>query len=80
MDWKSALLSIDTVIEMRSLDPAHRPLRAYVDGQDFGIVTRLRARISRAAAAEVIFNATHDMAEKIAAIQFRGTGITDEPT
>lgn len=80
VDWKSALLSIDTVIEMQSLDPVHRPLRAYVDGQDFGIVTRLRARISRAAAAEVIFNATHDMAEKIAAIQFRGTGITDEPT
>ena len=80
VDWKSALLSIDSHIEMRSLDPVHRPLRAFVDGQDFGTVTRLRARISRAAAAELIFNATHDMAEKIAAIQFRGTGIADEQT
>jgi NAD kinase len=78
VDWKSALLSIDTTIEMRSLDPIHRPLRAYVDGQDFGTVVRMKARISRAAAAEIVFNATHDMAEKIAAIQFRGTGIVDD--
>ena len=78
VDWKSALLSIDTSIEMVSLDPVHRPLRAYVDGLDFGTVVRMRARISRAAAAEIVFNAAHDMAEKIAAIQFRGTGIADE--
>ncbi len=78
VDWKSALLTTDSTVEMHSLDPEHRPLRAYVDGQDYGPVTRLRARISRAAAAEVIFNAKHDMAEKIAAIQFRGTGFSEE--
>lgn len=78
VDWKSALLTMDSVVEMRSQDPVHRPVRAYVDGQDYGIVSRLRARISRAAAAEVIFNANHDMAEKIAALQFRGTRLADE--
>lgn len=80
VDWKSALLTMDSVVEIRSQDPGHRPVRAYVDGQDYGIVRRLTARISRAAAAEVIFNANHDMAEKIAALQFRGTRIADEPT
>lgn len=78
VDWKSALLTMDSVVELRCMDPEHRPIRAYVDGQDYGIVTRMRARISRAAAAEVVFNARHDMAEKIAALQFRGTGIAEE--
>lgn len=78
VDWKSALMTMDSVVEMRCLAPERRPIRAYVDGQDYGLITRLRARISRAAAAEVIFNANHDMAEKIAALQFRGTGIEDE--
>ena len=78
IDWKSALLSTDSQIEIRSLDPEKRPIRAYVDGTDQGIVRALRARISRAAAAELVFNANHDMAEKIAAIQFRGTGLTQE--
>ncbi len=75
VDWKSALLSTDTLVEIKCLDPVNRPIRAYVDGLDQGIVHRLRARISRAAAAELVFNAHHDMAEKIAAIQFRGNGL-----
>ena len=33
-------------------------------------VVALRARLSRAAAAELVFCASHDMADKIAAIQF----------
>ncbi len=70
-DWKSALLSNDSTVEIRNLDPVNRPVRAFVDGHDHGVVLALRARISRAAAAELVFNSTHDMAEKIAAIQFR---------
>jgi hypothetical protein len=35
-----------------------------------GEVVAIRARISRAAAAELAFCASHDMADKIAAIQF----------
>lgn len=74
IDWKSALLSTDSQVEIRSLDIDKRPIRAFIDGIDHGPVRALRARISRAAAAEMVFNANHDMAEKIAAIQFRGSG------
>ncbi|MCB1276396.1 NAD(+)/NADH kinase [Prosthecobacter sp.] len=68
--WRSALLSPDTTVTIRSLDPKRRPLQAYVDGLSMGRVVALHARLSRAAAAELVFCASHDMAEKIAAIQF----------
>ncbi len=68
--WRSALLSTDSTVEIRSLEPDRRPVQAYVDGLSMGPVVALRARISRAAAAELVFCADHDMAEKIAAIQF----------
>ncbi len=72
--WKSALLSTDTTIEVRSLDPQKRPITAFVDGKAHGKVVAFRARISRAAAVELAFRSNHDMAEKIAAIQFNGNG------
>lgn len=68
--WRSALLSPDTTVEIRNIDPKHRPVQAYVDGLSMGRVVALHARMSRAAAAELVFCASHDMAEKIAAIQF----------
>jgi NAD+ kinase len=68
--WKSALLSTDSTVEIRCLDPKKRPVRAYVDGSSMNEVHSLRARISRAAAVELVFSARHDMAEKIAEIQF----------
>lgn len=68
--WRSALLSIDTTVEIRNLSPENRPVEAFVDGHSMGEVVTLRARISRAAAAEIVFCASHDMADKIAAIQF----------
>jgi NAD+ kinase len=68
--WRSALLSPDTTVEIRSLDPKNRPVQAFVDGLSMGRVVALHARLSRAAAAELVFCASHDMAEKIAAIQF----------
>lgn len=73
-DWKSALLSTDSTVELVNLDPTNRPMRAFIDGHDQGEVLRMKARISRAAAAELVFNANRDMAEKIAAIQFRSAG------
>ena len=69
-NWKSALLSVDSSVEIHCLDPKKRPVRAFVDGQARGEVRRLRARISRAAAVELVFSTRHDMAEKIAEIQF----------
>jgi NAD+ kinase len=74
IDWRSALLSIDATVEIATLDPARRPIRAYVDGHDHGPVRSMRATISRAAAVELVFDANHDMAEKIAEIQFRHAG------
>lgn len=68
--WRSALLSPDTTVEIRCLEPRSRPVQAYVDGESMGRVVTLRARLSRAAAAELVFCASHDMAEKIAQIQF----------
>lgn len=71
-NWKSALLSPDATVEIRSLSNVARPVEAYVDGISRGPVVALRARLSRAAATELVFCASHDMAEKIAAIQFHG--------
>lgn len=68
--WRSALLSVDTTIEIRSLSPDHRPVEAFVDGLSLGEAVVFRARLSRAASAEIAFCASHDMADKIAAIQF----------
>ena len=68
--WRSALLSVDTTVEIRSLSPEHRPVEAFVDGLSLGEVVTFRARLSRAASAEIAFCASHDMADKIAAIQF----------
>lgn len=72
--WRSALLSVDSTVEISSLATERRPVEAFVDGQSLGEAVRMTARISRAAAAEVAFCASHDMAEKIAAIQFHGSG------
>lgn len=71
--WRSALLSTDSTVEIRNLSPDHRPVEAFVDGHSMGEVLALRARISRAAAVELAFCASHDMADKIAAIQFQNT-------
>ncbi len=71
--WRSALLSIDANVEMRAIDPGRRPVKAFVDGESHGLVHSIKARIARAASAELVFCADHDMAEKIAHIQFHGT-------
>jgi Predicted sugar kinase len=68
--WKSAVLPLDAEVEFCSLDPSVRPLRGFVDGVDQGTMVRLRARMSRIAAAELAFLPNHDMAEKLAQIQF----------
>lgn len=68
--WRSALLSVDTTVEIRCLNPEHRPVQAFVDGLSLGEVVTFRARLSRAASAELAFCSSRDMADKIAAIQF----------
>ena len=68
--WKSAHISHDARVTMTNLAPEKRPLRAFVDGIPQGLVSALKARISRIAAVELAFLPHHDMAEKIAQIQF----------
>ncbi len=69
-NWKSALLSYDAQIQFVNLHPEKRPLRAFIDGISQGEVVSMKARISRIAAAELAFLPDHDMAEKIAQIQY----------
>jgi NAD kinase len=68
--WKSALLSMNAEVEITSLDCDKRPLRGFVYGAPMGEVRALRARVSRIASVELAFCTDHDMADKIASIQF----------
>ena len=68
--WKSALLSEDVLIEVRNLDPDKRPINGYLHGTSHGEVLAMRGRLSGVAAVELAFVRDHDMAEKIATIQF----------
>lgn len=69
-NWKSVLLSLDSQVEFHALNPEKRPLNGYVSGTLLGEVHLMRIRVSRIAAAELAFLPQHDMAEKIAEIQF----------
>jgi NAD kinase len=68
--WKSALLAPDSVVSIRTLGGEKRPIGAYVDGRDLGRAVSFHARQSRIATVELVFSSSHDMAEKIARIQF----------
>ena len=68
--FKSALLSYDSQVEITSLDTSKRPLNGMMSGITYRNVKAMRARISRIAAVELSFSPTHDMAEKIAQLQF----------
>jgi NAD kinase len=69
-NWKSALLSLDSRVEIRSLDTNKRPLEGYIYGEPVGEVVALSARVSRIAAVELAFCPSHDITEKISQIQF----------
>jgi NAD+ kinase len=64
--WKSAPLSFDSTVEIESLDLAKRPIRAFIDGQDRGVVCGMRVRPSRVASVELAFAPHRDMAAKLA--------------
>jgi NAD kinase len=68
--WKSALLAPDSTVSLQSLGGEKRPLVAFVDGRSLGPSVGFCARLSRIATVEMVFAAHHDMAEKIARIQF----------
>lgn len=72
--WKSALLAPEANVTLRSTGGEKRPLMAFVGGRPLGSegsdVITFHARQSRIATVEVVFEAQHDMAEKISMIQF----------
>ncbi len=68
--WKQAVLSLESTVEMTTLDPDKRPLHGYVDGVPQGDVGSMSARVSKTAAVELAFDPEHDAAEKLASIQF----------
>lgn len=68
--WKSALLAPEANIILRSVGGEKRPLAAYVGGRPLGPAVTFHARQSRIATTEVVFAGQHDMAEKIANMQF----------
>ncbi len=69
-NWKAALLGTEQEVVLRGLDGKKRALVGYADGVELGVVSTLRARVSRSAAVELAFLPSHDMAEKIAQVQF----------
>jgi len=74
INWKAAMLSLDSRVEVLNLDPDKRPLNGYVHGDYVGPVLGMRARPSRIAAVELAFCPEHDITEKIAMIQFPTKG------
>jgi nicotinate (nicotinamide) nucleotide adenylyltransferase len=70
LSWKSALLAPEATIELRNLDKVKRPINAVVDGRSLGPVDLFRVRLSRTATVELGFLPSHDIAEKIADLQF----------
>ncbi len=68
--WRPVVLPLETVVELRSVDPEKRPLHGFVDGHAHGNVRWLRARMSNIAAAELAFSPGHDPVAKLSKIQF----------
>jgi NAD kinase len=73
--FKSALLSWETTVTLRSIGGAKRPLNGYVGGRPLGQVVSFHARPSRTATVELVFAAQRDMAEKISMIQFASSPV-----
>ncbi len=68
--WRSAHLPLSSVIEFRSAEPNKRPLTGFIDGIPEGDVVRMKVRISRIAAPELLFLPGNEISEKLTKIQF----------
>jgi NAD+ kinase len=72
--WRPAVLPIDSVVELTTLDPKKRPLQCYIDGLSQGQVRALKVRVSNIAAVELAFTRSHDPVAKLFRIQFPQSG------
>ena len=68
--WKVAHLPFDSLIEIEAVDPARRPIKASVDDQALGEVVSMKVRLSRIAAAELLFDPSYDINRKMVESQF----------
>lgn len=68
--WHPAILTTDSVVSIRNLDPNKRPLRGFIDGVPQGQVVELTTRVSNIAAVELLFTREHDPVAKLALLQF----------
>lgn len=69
-DWRSSNLLIDDEVEFQVLEREKRPVRAYVDGVDCGLVTRMNVRVSRTASAELASTRANGFVSKLTAARF----------
>jgi NAD kinase len=72
--WKSALLPLESNVLIEADNVEKRPVIGFAHGTPLGPVLSMRTRISRIAAVELAFLERHDLAEKIAQVQFPGGG------
>jgi NAD kinase/nicotinic acid mononucleotide adenylyltransferase len=72
--WQPAVLTGDSVVTVRNLDPQKRPLRGFLDGVPRGPVVEMTARVSNTAAVELLFTREHDPVAKLALLQFPQPG------
>ena len=68
--WHPAVLSLDSTITVRNLDPVKRPLQGFVDGIDAGRVVEMTVRVKSSEAVELLFTPEHDPVAKLALLQF----------
>ena len=68
--FQPAVLPLESVVELRTLDPHKRPLRGCIDGVEQGELSCMTARVSNIAAAELAFDPRFDASEKLARLQF----------
>lgn len=72
LNWRNgANLPIDSVVEFRNTDPSGwRAAYGFADGINLGEIIEMKVRVSRTAAAEVVFTPDHDLRKKLALTQF----------
>lgn len=68
--WHPAILTTDSIVSIKNLDPNKRPLRGFIDGVPQGQVVDLTVRVSNIAAVELLFTREHDPVTKLALLQF----------
>lgn len=68
--WQPAVLTSNSVVRIRNLDPDKRPLRGFVDGIAQGPVLEMTARVSPVDAVELLFTHEYDPVAKLAVLQF----------